>query len=88
MQIQEDFDMRRTFLHQDNQRKRENKKIMVQTRKETQMVDLEVKDLAQMQPDQKAQAIKKRIEVYRQEREVDLDAQKAVIDNQYKVRIE
>ena len=55
LQIAEDFEMRKNLLRQEDARKRENQKILLQSKKETEMVEGEIK-LNKLDTDPEARA--------------------------------
>jgi len=66
LQIAEDIEMRRNLLRQEDVRKRENQKILMQSKKETEMMEgeIEFNSLAS-DPEARAQMFKNALDLYR-----------------------
>ena len=65
LQIAEDIEMRRNLLRQEDVRKRENQKILMQSKKETEMMEGEIKfTKIASDPEARAQMFKNALDLY------------------------
>ena len=81
LQIQEDFELRKIEQLHENQRKKENAKIILQTKMDTKLIQNDVM-IANFEadPEKRTKIFKNEIQVYTKEHELDLEQHKEVVE--------